>query len=147
MKVLDKKGLLSGRYTVLDYGCGIGDDVYTLSKRGVDIIGYDPHFYPDIEKRTSDIVNLGFVLNVIESVQERMSVLVDAFSLSSKLLVVSCRIEDTNSSKFEKYGDGVITKRHTFQKYFNNDELRLFLETTLQKRALKVGNGIFFIHK
>lgn len=147
MQCLDKKGLLSGRYTVMDYGCGQGDDVFFLKKRGIDIVGYDPYFSPNVEKRESDIVNLGFVLNVIEDPIERVDVLIDSFLYAKELLVVSCRVTDSNSLKFEKYGDGVITKRKTFQKYYRNDEFKEFLDKTLNAKSIKMENGIFFISK
>lgn len=57
--------------TVLDYGCGQGDDVAALAANGFQAFGWDPHYAPDGPRRSADIVNLGFVLNVIEDRHER----------------------------------------------------------------------------
>ena len=37
---------------------------------GLDAVGWDPHFAPDTPKEPTDVVNLGFVINVIEDSDE-----------------------------------------------------------------------------
>jgi len=51
--------------SVFDYGCGKGDDVKILRKQGYDAIGWDPFHAPENQKRSADIVNLGYVINEI----------------------------------------------------------------------------------
>ena len=51
---------------MLDYGCGKGDDVRELEAHEIDVSGWDPTHNPEGALINSDIVNLGFVLNVIE---------------------------------------------------------------------------------
>jgi DNA phosphorothioation-associated putative methyltransferase len=63
---------------------------------GLEANGWDPIHNSSAQKAEADIVNLGFVLNVIEDQIERTSVLKEAYDLSKKLLVVSSMI--TNSS-------------------------------------------------
>jgi DNA phosphorothioation-associated putative methyltransferase len=36
LKILFKKGYLSGAYSVFDYGCGLGDDIAELQANGID---------------------------------------------------------------------------------------------------------------
>src|SRR3954452_807300 len=65
-------GLISADATsVLDYGCGRGGDVARLVRAGVQCTGWDPHHRPDGTLEPSDVVNLGYVVNVIEDLQER----------------------------------------------------------------------------
>ena len=42
---------------------------------GIDAKGWDPHFAPENPKKRAEIVNIGFVLNVIEDLDERKQAL------------------------------------------------------------------------
>ena len=81
MKSLAKHGFLSGEHSVFDYGCGQGDDLRELEAHGIDAIGWDPNFRPDTEKVVLEIVNIGFVINVIEDVDERIEALLGAWEI------------------------------------------------------------------
>ena len=67
VKTLFEHGLLKPGVTLFDYGCGPGSDVAGLKSMGHDADGWDPVFRPDVPKKAADIVNLGYVLNVIVS--------------------------------------------------------------------------------
>ena len=47
MQILAKHSYLNGDYSVLDYGCGKGDDVRELEAHGVDVSGWDPAHYTE----------------------------------------------------------------------------------------------------
>lgn len=146
--LIAKRGYLNGNYTVLDYGCGKGDDLKELEKHGVDCIGWDPMHRPDttIEKR--DIVNLGFVINVIEEKEERIETLKKAYSYTNKLMIVSAMLGNEKIyGRFKPYKDGVITARNTFQKYFMQGELQQYIESNLEDKAIALGPGVFAIFK
>ncbi|MCH2056919.1 MAG: DNA phosphorothioation-associated putative methyltransferase [Thalassotalea sp.] len=148
LKILFNKGYLNGDYSVFDYGCGLGDDISELQANGIDASGWDPNFKPDAELYNADVVNLGFVLNVIEDVAERIEALHNAFALSDKFLIVSCMLtSESKLSQMTPYKDGVITSRNTFQKYYFQSELQLFIEDSLEKPAISAGPGIFIIFK
>ena len=89
MQHLLKYGFLDGQQSLFDYGCGLGDDLRLLKLMNVPATGWDPVFQPDVRREPADIVNLGFVLNVIDDIQERETTLKSAFKLARKLLVVS----------------------------------------------------------
>ena len=148
MQVVAKHGYLDGNFSVLDYGCGKGDDVRELEAHDVDCIGWDPVYQPENDLENCDIVNLGFVLNVIEDRTEREETLKRAFEYADKFLIASVMIAgDSVISQFKPYKDGVITSRNTFQKYFGQSEFKYYLETTLNEDVIAVGQGIFIIFK
>ena len=141
-------GFLDGRLSLFDYGCGRGDDLHLLNAMNINASGWDPIFLPDGERRPADIVNLGFVLNVIEDSQERSETLRSAFALSRKLLVVSVMLGyAAQRAQFTPHNDGVRTQRNTFQKYFAQDEFRTYVERTLDANAILVAPGICLVFR
>ena len=66
IKCLIRDGLLDKAVTLFDYGCGRGEDLDLLSAEGFACSGWDPAYRPDAERQQADVVNLGYVLNVIE---------------------------------------------------------------------------------
>jgi DNA phosphorothioation-associated putative methyltransferase len=94
-------------------------DVGGLQKLGYLAEGWDPVHRPHTRKGETDLVNLGYVLNVIEDPAERLETLVDAFRHAKRLLIVSALIQGTgNTASATSFRDGVLTKHNTFQKYF-----------------------------
>jgi len=110
--------------------------------------GWDPAHAPDIEKHNADVVNLGYVLNVIEDPAERLSTLAHAWSLTKRLLVVSAMVRGTPiAGTTVGFQDGVLASRNTFQKYFEQQELQQLLEDALERVAVPVALGIFYVFR
>lgn len=148
MQILARHNYFNGDYSVLDYGCGKGDDMRELEAHGIDISGWDPVHRPDGDILNADIVNLGFVLNVIEDRQERDETLKRAYEYADKLLIVSVMIAgESVISQFTPYKDGIITSRNTFQRYYTQSEFRSYVESSLDESAIAVGQGIFIVFK
>jgi DNA phosphorothioation-associated putative methyltransferase len=147
IQILQRFGYLDGSRTVFDYGCGKGDDLRGLLANGLQAAGWDPHYARAAEVIPARIVNLGFVINVIEDPAERREALRRAFSLAEELLVVSTMVATDNPGKVTLYGDGVLTSRATFQKYYAQAELREYLSSTLSESPISVAPGIFFIFR
>ncbi|GAM62955.1 hypothetical protein JCM19232_4632 [Vibrio ishigakensis] len=148
MKTLVKHSYLEGSHSIFDYGCGRGDDLRELEAHGLDALGWDPNFRPDADLMKADIVNLGFVLNVIEDQDERLEALLKAWELADKFLVVSVMLaNESYISQFKPYKDGIITSRNTFQKYYAQSEIKAHIERSLQEDAIAVAPGIFYIFK
>lgn len=147
VQALARSGFLDGSQSVFDYGCGRGDDLKGLRENGITANGWDPHYVPSAPKFQAHIVNLGFVLNVIEDLDERAEALLSAYSLATELLVVSAMLATQDSLKGIPYGDGVLTSRKTFQKYYSQNELREFVRETLAEEPLPIGPGIFFVFR
>jgi DNA phosphorothioation-associated putative methyltransferase len=145
---LYRHNYLNGEYSFFDYGCGKGDDLNIVTELGVSAAGWDPVYRSDDKMKKADIVNLGFVINIIESPAERIQALRKAYSLSNKFLVVSVMLgSESITSKFKSYGDGVVTSRNTFQKYYTQNEFRNYLEDSLGESAIADGPGLFYIFR
>ena len=144
---LARYGFLDGRYTVFDYGCGRGDDVRGLRENGLAASGWDPYYAPDESVHSADIVNLGFVVNVIEDFDERLEALTRAWSFAQQLLVVSVMLDNQNETRGTGFRDGVLTQRGTFQKYYTQAEIRAYLESALDEESIPVGPGIHYLFR
>jgi len=147
MQALERHNYLDGSRAVFDYGCGKGNDIHSLKDNGVPAFGWDPHFRSDAEKSPAPIVNLGFVINVIETREERIEVLRDAFSYAEEILVVSVMLAAHVEDTWHPFGDGVITRRGTFQKYFSQEEIAVFIEFSLGISPVAVAPGVFFVFR
>lgn len=138
--------LIRDDFSVLDYGCGRGEDVSLLQKDGLRAEGWDPHFRPEASLEPADIVNLGYVLNVIEDPAERTETLRKAFALAEKALVVAVRV-DQSLEKGLPFQDGFITSRGSFQKIYSQAEFRQFVGDTLGVRPYIAGLGVAYAFK
>ncbi len=144
---LARYGLLDGSNRLFDYGCGRGDDVKLLLESGFTAAGWDPYFTPDNAIHSADIVNLGFVINVIEDFDERLDTLMRSWSLTERLLVVSVMLVNSHEPRGETFRDGVMTQRGTFQKYFTQSEIKEFLERVLGEEAIAVAPGVLYVFR
>jgi len=144
-----QEGVLDSAMSFLDFGCGRGEDVRQLQSLGFQAWGWDPAFYPQGGKVPADIVNLGYVINVIESPREREEVLRSAWGLAGKVLLVSARstLEDPGDEGSELYGDGVLTRLGSFQKYYDQLELRTWVQGILNIEPLPMAPGIFLVFR
>ena len=62
-QLLLNQNLLIGK--TLDFGCGTGNDVKLLKQKGLDIIGYDPYYFPEYPQEKFDTIICFYVLNVL----------------------------------------------------------------------------------
>lgn len=149
MAALNAAGVLEDGVSVLDYGCGRGDDVRALRAAGIDAVGWDPHFAPDRSVLAPrHVVNLGFVLNVVEDPAERCQVLRTAFNLAERCLAVAVMLVGKGDvSGHRPHGDGFLSSRGTFQRYYTQVELRSLLLETLDMMPIAAGPGIFFVFR
>jgi DNA phosphorothioation-associated putative methyltransferase len=139
-------GMINRATSVFDYGCGRGGDVQFLRSKKIRASGWDPHYYPDQSLAPADVVNLGYVLNVIEDAAERTHTLRRAFELARRVAVVSVRV-DRALEEGAEYGDGLLTGTGTFQKLFTQDEFRLYLQSALKRHAYLIAPGIAYVFR
>jgi DNA phosphorothioation-associated putative methyltransferase len=138
------EGLITKETSVFDYGCGHGADLRYLCAKHIRATGWDPNHRPRGRIARADVVNLGYVLNVIEDPQERAETLRRAYSLAGKLLIVSVRVERTLDGAAE-FSDGVLTGIGTFQKIYGQAEFSQYVEDVLGRRAHVVSLGVAYV--
>ncbi|MBW4650446.1 MAG: DNA phosphorothioation-associated putative methyltransferase [Kastovskya adunca ATA6-11-RM4] len=148
VRLAQLSALLTQNTTFFDYGCGHGGDIQRLAKQGYTSAGWDPYYHPDVEQQPADIVNLGYVINVIEDPVERRQALLNAWELTQTVLIVSAQvlIDDRRSGQIA-YGDGIVTRRNTFQKYYEQEELKVYIDQVLGVDAVPVALGIYFVFR
>lgn len=145
--------LFQATTTFFDYGCGHGGDVKRIDQQGYTSSGWDPYYQADQKKHAADIVNLGYIINVIEDQRERRDALVDAWSLTKNVLIVAAQVLVNDQSQgMVAYEDGIITNRNTFQKYYEQEELKAYIDQVLSSlgdpiEAIPVALGIYFVFR
>jgi DNA phosphorothioation-associated putative methyltransferase len=148
VKCMLRDGLLDESVTYFDYGCGHGQDLQLLASDGISGNGWDPVHRSDTKRTNAEVVNLGYVINVIEDVNERRDVVLKAWNLCERILTVTAQVEFAAPDKVQQQlGDGVLTSWGTFQKYYNQYELREYLESILETDAISAAPGVFYIFK
>lgn len=124
---------------ILDYGCGHGFDVMYLLEEGYLIDGYDKYIASSVNKITFNkykFIYSFYVLNVIPDISERVDVLEDIKKLSDKDTIIYIAVRSYNEfiknyksyANYVDYGDGIVTKKKTFQKYYKEEEIIEFLK-------------------
>ena len=144
-----RDGVLRSDHRVLDYGCGRGGDVRRLRKLGHDVVGWDPVHAPGVKPAPAPVVNLGYVINVIEDALEREETLKAAWTLAGEILIVSGRLKNDRRPCREAvdYEDGVVTGCGTFQKFYTQSELTSWVSEALGTRCLSAAPGIVYVFK
>jgi DNA phosphorothioation-associated putative methyltransferase len=142
-----ESGIITTETTIFDYGCGVGGDVKRLKSSGYNCEGWDPYYFPDDEMRSADVVNLSYIINVIEDPVERDRALSHAWELTQGVLIVAAQILVNDLGGMLAYSDGVLTKRNTFQKYYQQVELKEYIDRILTVDAIPMGLGIFLVFR
>jgi DNA phosphorothioation-associated putative methyltransferase len=143
-------GVVSKDTEVLDYGCGLGDDVRHLEQAGIRAFGWDPAHRPDGQRKKADVVNLGYVVNVVESPEERADSLRNAWNYAGRLLIVAARLKsdvDLKETEMAVFEDGYVTRLQTFQKFFEQGELRDWIQQEVGKTPVAAAPGIFYVFR
>lgn len=139
-------GLIAPGVSVLDYGCGLGEDVALLRNAGVSAEGWDPYYRPETAIGPADCVNLGYVLNVIEDPCERRQTLQRAYELARRVLIVAVRVDQALTGGAE-FSDGLVTNCGSFQKIFTQAEFREYLQAALGRKPYMAGFGVAYVFK
>ena len=116
---------------------------------GCQASGWDPVHRPHTDRTRSEVVNLGYVVNVIEDVDERSEVLRKAWALTDQVLIVSARPALDGRTLRDSFlvADGYLTSRGTFQKFYEQHELRDWIDRTLNAGAVPAAPGIFYVFR
>lgn len=140
--------VLTPSRTIFDYGCGRGDDLKALISSGFEAAGWDPAHRPDAERTPADVVNLGYVVNVIDDVVERAETLCRAWRLARRVLVVAARlVDERDDAHIAPVRDGWVTRHGTFQKFYEHDELGAWIRGTLDEEPVAASLGVYYVFR
>jgi DNA phosphorothioation-associated putative methyltransferase len=129
---------------ILDFGCGRGSyDVNNLNAKGFNALGYDPYYKNNLDlfNNSYQHVMLLYVINVIESEEERAEMLRFCWNLTDSSLIIAVR----TGSKGEVY-----TKSGTFQKYFTSQSFNELVNEALYGYNFKIqykNGGVIIIER
>ncbi len=141
-------GVLASGDAYGDVGCGHGDDCrLLLDQYGVDAIGEDKHLRLEQIDRLVDVAGLIYVLNTDPDPESRRIVLKRTFSLAKRVLVVAVRTRQPRDLVCQPYGDGVLTQRRTFQKFYSDEELARYVEKVLAEPLHRASSGMGYVFK
>jgi DNA phosphorothioation-associated putative methyltransferase len=91
---------------------------------------------------------LGYVINVIESPEERAQTLQHAWDLTRSVLVVAARVDwEGRGVGSTPAADGIVTARGTFQKFFTQYELKSWIESILECGTYAAAPGVFYVFR
>jgi hypothetical protein len=140
-------GFITPETTITDYGCGYGQDAERLSAMGYPVVSrYDPYYFPDSQAMPADAVMLNFVLSVIEDPAEREQVLIAAWNLARKYLIVGLLSGKAKESAY-RFNDGIITKWNTFEKHYSATSGKAYLQAILGCDLVRLESCIWVIPK
>lgn len=127
MKILKQKGLLQG--SILDYGCGHGEDVRMLQFECYNIEGYDKFnpLYMDTSllEQYYDTITCNYVFNVIPDIAEHDALLKDIEKLGKTIYIcVRADIKAIKDNwKYITEYDCWETGKGSYQRFYNTDEM------------------------
>lgn len=140
LRYILKNNLIPEDAVILDYGCGYGFDMYFLKKQNFNICGYDKYIKPftktEMKENSFDTIISTYMFNVIPSINERKEALINMDKLlkESGSIFITVRnkkeFKRNKSSSHIEYKDGVTTKKGTFQKYYDAQEMTDFITDT-----------------
>jgi DNA phosphorothioation-associated putative methyltransferase len=134
---LVEQGILSDLAvkSILDFGCGWGDDVAFYARHGVEAAGYDCNgrFGCDARpKQSFDLVTVVFVINVLPSPDDRLEAIRESaeYVKPGGYLLVAARSEaaikaEAQKGRWASFSDGFLSdaRKKTFQKGITKDEI------------------------
>jgi len=121
---------------VYDWGCGKGKDSDWMTEQGHTVFPHDPFHFPGNNPKTMDFSKIdtivcNYVLNVIETPEERDSLLRQMADTGVETIIISVRNDvEANACKngWKAYGDGYITSHNTFQKNYTMSDINAMQE-------------------
>jgi hypothetical protein len=141
VKCLLRDGLIDKGVTFFDYGCGHGEDIELLTREGIVCSGWDPAYRPDAPRQEADVVNLGYVINVIENPEERAATLRGAWELCRQLLAVSAQVLVAGRGKESiEFGDGVADRPGNLPEILRPDRAEMLPGSSTTSRGHPCGD-------
>ena len=119
-----------------------------LRRLGYKAKGWDPVHFPKTLRTKSDFVGCHYVINVIDRDEERRDTVLAAWNLARRAFVVSARLEhERDEAHLIPRGDGWITSKGTFQKFFSHHELGDLVSRWIGRRCDAVAPGVYVVFR
>jgi diadenosine tetraphosphate (Ap4A) HIT family hydrolase len=149
-KILLQQNLIKGK--VLDFGCGFGSDVDFLSKRYIDIVGFDPYYFKEYPTEKYDTILCFYVLNVLHQ-EEQAGVLMQISNLlkpNGKAYFAVRRDLVSEGYRMHKIHQKLTYQCNVllpFKSFFNNEncEIYEYQHYTILNKGNKVASPFFEI--
>lgn len=158
LKTMLELNEIDSNLTILDYGCGHGYDLNYLKNMELNVCGYDKYIKTyskdDYNKEYYDIILCFYVLNTIQEETERIEVISSILNILKENGHAYIAVRSINELHINKkqqythYKDGIITKKGTFQKYFDKeylDHLITYNFTNIKYQYIKFPSNTLFI--
>ncbi len=116
---------------VLDFGCGFGKDVELLNAKGINISGYDKHYFPEYPEKKYDTIICLYVLNVLLP-EEQATVLLELSQLVKPTGHVyfavrrDLRYEGFRTQKIHQIPTYQSNVKLTFKSIFRNESCEIY---------------------
>ncbi len=128
-KILLNKSSLIG--DVLDFGCGFGKDVELIKSKGINIEGYDKHYFPEYPTKKFDTIICFYVLNVLLP-EEQATVLMELSQLIKPTGKVYIAVR--RDLQFEGFRTHKLHQKKTYQcnvilnskSFFRNENCEIY---------------------
>jgi len=79
---------------------------------------------------------------------ERREALLNAWALTRQVPLVPAQVLiNDRTNGVIAYGDGIITSRNTFQKYYDQQELKNYIDQVLGVDAVPIALGIYLVFR
>ena len=148
-KILISQKLLVGE--VLDFGCGFGSDVKLLKSKGINIEGYDKHYFPNFPQKKFDTIICFYVLNVL-LVEEQAMVLMELSQLVKPTGKVYIAVR--RDIHFDGFRMHKIHQKKTYQCFvtlnsksiFKNENCEIYEYQHYNQLKREQNQGCFFCH-
>lgn len=145
---------ITNQKTILDYGCGTGDFLYTSQKNGWKITGFEPdkiarekaidltktNVLSSIEElkqiQEVSLITLWHVLEHITELNSTFDTLKSKLSVNGKFLIAVPNHESYDAILYKDFWAAYDVPRHLY--HFSQDTMKLFLN----KHGLKIYNTI-----
>ncbi|KKT73897.1 MAG: hypothetical protein UW69_C0054G0002 [Microgenomates group bacterium GW2011_GWA2_44_7] len=154
-KILVERKIVNGR--LFDWGCGHGADLDYFLRSGIKAEGWDPNHKPDKPPQSYPPglfrwVHCSFVLNTLPDPGDRTKILEEIFNFlpAGGNLAISVRsageIEDVRKATWQRFNDGWLTSKNTFQKGFLAKELKdLLIDKGFTVSEIVLSEPVVFI--
>lgn len=73
--------------------------------------------------------------------------MIKAWAITQQVLIVAAQVLVAQGNSQIAYSDGIVTSRNIFQKYYDQTELKTYIDQVLEVDAIPVSLGVYFVFR